>query len=185
MRTRSANLENQALGKLFLDFKTAFKTLAAGIFEVIFKGLQDHAEPYRVLYIETDKRLSKSLDDLDLPYTFDLLVLEEIEFLSDLLRSSELKRQLSETVFANPTYVSQMMSLLVTYVSVAAEEEGMWDMDINIFLQGETSVISSSYITRDAIATKLATAYVEDQSKEIMSGAVQVMHAIFGREDAT
>ena len=185
MRTWIANHKSQALGKLFIDFKAGFKTLAAGIFEIIFKCLQDHTEPYRVLYVETDERLSKSLDELDLPYTFDLLVLEEIEFFADLLRSSELKRQLSVTVFANPTYVSQMMNILVAYISVAAEEEGMWGVDINIFLQGETSVISSSYITRDAIATKLATAYVEDQSKEVMNGAVQAMHAVFGREDAT
>ena len=179
------NNKNQALGNLFIKFKPVFRTMIKGIFEVIFKCLQDHAEPYRVLYIETDDRMSKSIDDLGLPYTFDLLVLEEIEFLSDLLRSTELQRQLAGSLYTDPTYVSSMMALLVTYISVAAEEEGMWGVDINIFLQGETSVISSSYITRDAIATKLATAYVEAQPKEVIHGAVQTMHAVFRPESAT
>ena len=179
------NHTKQGLGRILEDFRSLFKSSARMLFEVVFKCLQDHTEPYIMLYVDTDERQSKSLDAYDLPYTFDLLVLEEIDYLAGLLIAPELKRQLSATLFADPTWVNQIIGILVTYGSVAAEDEGMWAVDINIFLQGETSIISSSYIARDAIATKLATACVEEKPKEFMSGAVDVMHIIFGSEDST
>ena len=168
------------------DFKPLFKTSVMTLFEVVFKDLQAHAAPYTLLYVDTDVlRQSKSLDAHDLPYTFDLLVLEEIDYLASLLLAPELKRQLSTVLLADPAWVNEIMGIIVAYGSVGFEEVKLWAIDINVFLQGETSVTSTSYIARDAVAAKLATACVEEKPQEFMSGAVDVMHVIFGREDST
>lgn len=103
------------------------------------------------MYIEDDQQ--SRLEDADgLPYTLDFLVLEELDFMQACLRAPPVKKQLEQQLQAQSgdgSWVTEVMKLAVAYAQITNEEEGLWNIDVNIFLSEETSV-TANYTPRTA-----------------------------------
>ena len=128
------------------------------LFIAAWGALQAHAQAYRTMYTEVDDRQG-SLTDVDgLQYTFDFLVLEELDYVQTLIKSDPVKGSLNrelETVDPfdqnNSNWVTQVIAKLIDYICISAEAEASWESDINDFLTEETSV-TESYNVRSASA---------------------------------
>jgi hypothetical protein len=111
---------------------------------------------YQKMYLENDSE-GRLVDADGLPYTLDALVLEEIDFMAACLRAAPVKKELEGQVAsqngiaeqAAPHWIGEIMKLAVSYSQITLEEEGLWDIDVNIFLSEETSV-TANYTSRTA-----------------------------------
>lgn len=126
------------------------------LFSAIWGGLAAHVVPYHELYV-VDNRQSR-LEDADrLPYTLDFLVIEELDYIQTLLNIGTVQRgleaQLTPSTVTNGeyqnTWIAQAIPVLVGFAQITTEDEGMWDIDINVFLSEETSE-TANYSVRDA-----------------------------------
>jgi importin-9 len=125
------------------------------LFTATWQELSILQAPYHKMYIDDDQQ--GRLEDADgLPYTLDFLVLEELDFMQSCLRAppvrKELEGQLQQaSASGSPadTWVMEVMKLAVAYAQITTEEEGLWDIDVNIFLSEETSV-TANYTPRTA-----------------------------------
>ena len=126
------------------------------LFSTTWESLQVFLGSYHALYV-VENRQSRLEDADKLPYTLDFLVIEELDYIQTLLGTSTLRRELSTQLTPeamtngayNSTWIAQVMPLLVGYAQITMEDEGLWDIDINIFLSEETSE-TANYSSRDA-----------------------------------
>lgn len=108
---------------------------------------------FQDMYVDHDEQ--GRLEDADnLPYTLDFLVLEELDFLQSCLRAPPVQKELEAQLQANngvqnTPWVLDVMKLAVGYAQIPSEEEGLWDIDVNLFLAEETSV-TANYTARTA-----------------------------------
>lgn len=132
------------------------------LFGTVWESLQAHLGPYHALYVVENRQ--GRLEDADrLPYTLDLMVIEELDciqtFLSTTIVKRELDAQSTPDAMANgthsTTWLAQVMPILVGYSQITLEDEGLWDVDINIFLSEETSE-TAHYSPRDACSNFVA-----------------------------
>jgi hypothetical protein len=68
------------------------------------------------------------------------------------LRAPPVRAQLEQQLASQTTetsWVTEVMKLAVAYAQITTEEEGLWDVDVNIFLSEETSV-TANYTPRTA-----------------------------------
>lgn len=126
------------------------------LFSTTWESLQVFLGAYHALYV-VENRQSR-LEDADrLPYTLDFLVIEELDYIQTLLGIATLRRELGAHLTPatmrngayTSTWIDQVMPLLVGYAQITMEDEGLWDIDINIFLSEETSE-TANYSSRDA-----------------------------------
>jgi hypothetical protein len=61
----------------------------------------------------------------------------------------ELEAQLTSGGSGEGSWITQVMKLLVSFSQITSEEEGLWNIDVNIFLSEETSV-TANYTPRTA-----------------------------------
>lgn len=111
-------------------------------------ALQSH---YHQKYIDDD--LQGRLEDADgLPFTLDFLVLEELDFMQACLRAppvrKELEKQLQSST-SGASWIIEVMKIAVAYGQITTEEEGLWDIDVNVFLSEEANV-TANYTPRMA-----------------------------------
>lgn len=102
------------------------------------------------MYIEGERQ--GRMEDADrLPYTLDFLVMEEIDYIQMLLGTTMVRRELDTQLEASEggTWIAQVMAILVGYSQITTDDEGMWEIDVNIFLAEETAE-TSNYSTRSA-----------------------------------
>lgn len=136
------------------------------LFGTTWESLQVFLGPYHALYV-VENRQSRLEDSDRLPYTLDFLVIEELDYIQTLLSISTLRRELGAQLTPsamtngayNSTWIAQVMPLLVGYAQITMEDEGLWEIDINIFLSEETSE-TANYSSRDACSnfvSKLST----------------------------
>ncbi|KAM7215961.1 armadillo-type protein [Rhypophila decipiens] len=143
--------------KTLIKVKNVFKTLllpkSFDLFSATWQELARVQPSYQGLFIDSDAQ--GRLEDIDgLPFTLDFLVLEELDFLNQCVRASPVQKQLESQVVAHGTithtpWALDLMKLLVAYSQITQEEEGLWDIDVSLYLAEETSV-SSSYTARTA-----------------------------------
>jgi len=131
------------------------------LFSATWDELTALQSAYNHMFIQ-DQRQSRLEDDDGLPYTLDFLVLEELDFLQACLKAApvkkELEAQLAKAGSARDTWLVEVMKILIAYSQITTEEEGLWDIDVSIFLAEETSV-TANYTPRTAcgeLANKLA-----------------------------
>lgn len=121
------------------------------LFSATWDELSDLQASYHQMYIEDEQQ--SRLEDADgLPYTLDFLVLEELDFMQACLRAPPVKKQLEQQLQTQPgenSWVTEVMKLAVAYAQITTEEEGLWNVDVNIFLSEETSV-TANYTPRTA-----------------------------------
>lgn len=148
-----ANL-SQALEKTMAVFPALLVSQSLQVFSATWAALAAHLTPYHTFYIHEDRQ--GRLEDADrLPYTLDFLVLEELDLLRSLLGvrpvKKELMNHLEQTAPASPEkeWVADVMRLLVCYSQITTEEEGLWEIDVNVFLSEESSE-TANYTPRNA-----------------------------------
>ena len=90
----------------------------------------------------------------------DFLILEELDYMQGLLKAPQVKKELEAQLGSNPPtnggnsgigWITQVMSILVGYSTISVEEEGLWEIDVNVFLSEETSE-TANYSPRSACA---------------------------------
>ncbi|KAL4909305.1 hypothetical protein BDW74DRAFT_146356 [Aspergillus multicolor] len=117
-------------------------------FSTIWTELSNSQVVYHEFYIN-DERQGRLVDVDDLPYSLDLLVLEELDFIQSLLKAppvkAELQQQLQNAGQSGITagWLAEMLKLASSYSQITSEEEGLWDIDVNLFLSEETSVTAN------------------------------------------
>ena len=97
------------------------------------------------------------MEDADrLPYTIDFLVMEELDLIATMISEKHVKRELETQLSgtnANGSYsgswFAEAMQVLIGYSQITVDDEGMWEIDVNIFLAEETAE-TSNYSTRSA-----------------------------------
>lgn len=126
------------------------------MFSTVWDSLQAHVGPYIALYVADNQQ--GRLEDADrLPYTLDFLVIEELDYLQTLFGSVTVKRELDAQLAPDKvldgaleaTWVGQIMAILVGYSQITQEDEGLWNIDVNVFLSEETSE-TANYSPRNA-----------------------------------
>lgn len=143
--------------KTFMKIRAVFPQLLLPQSPVLFSATWEELSllqnPYKDMYIDNDEQ--GRLEDADgLPYTLDFLILEELDFLQSCLRAPPVQKELEAALQANngiqgTPWVLDVMKLAVSYAQIPMEEEGLWDIDVNLFLAEETSV-TANYTARTA-----------------------------------
>ena len=150
------------------------------LFSATWEELSVLQESYQRLFIE-DQRQSRLEDENNLPYTLDFLVLEELDFLQACLRAppvrKELDQQLQNNSTADGNWVTQVMKLAVAYSQITTEEEGMWNIDVNVFLSEETSV-TANYTPRTACGD-LVSKLGEWKGQETIDGLLAYTRSLY------
>ena len=145
------------VAKTLIKIKTVFPALllpqSPALFSATWEDLNKLQAPYQRLFIDSDAQAR--LEDIDgLQFTLDLLVLEELDLLNQLLRAPPVQRELEAQIESHPAihetpWVLDLMKLITGYARITQEEEGLWDIDVSLYLAEETSV-SSNYTARTA-----------------------------------
>ncbi|GAB1733129.1 hypothetical protein NU195Hw_g5654t1 [Hortaea werneckii] len=142
--------------KVLMRVRSLFPSLLAphsqGLFAATWQELSILQAQYFAMYIDDDRQ--GRLEDADgLPYTLDFLVLEELDFMQACLRAppvrKELEQQLQNAASMEQSWIAEVMKLAVAYAHITTEEEGLWDIDVNVFLSEEAN-ITANYTPRTA-----------------------------------
>ncbi|WEW57420.1 hypothetical protein PRK78_002887 [Emydomyces testavorans] len=138
--------------KTLMKIRAVFPTLltphSTALFTTVWTELSTLQTVYYDLYIQ-DERQSRLEDADGLPYTLDFLVLEELDFLQTLLRAPpvrmELQNQLQSagTEAKTSSWLPDVLKLVISYAQISTEEEGLWDIDVNLYISEESSVTSN------------------------------------------
>jgi importin-9 len=142
---------SQALMRIRSIFPPMLSPQSPALFSATWDELTSLQAAYHQMYIE-DERQSRLEDADGLPYTLDFLVLEELDFMQACIKAPPVKKELEEQLqgkSAEGTWVTEVMKLAVAYAQITTEEEGLWNIDVNIFLSEETSV-TANYTPRTA-----------------------------------
>ncbi|KAJ9252683.1 hypothetical protein DTO195F2_7332 [Paecilomyces variotii] len=138
----------KTLMKIRMIFPGLLAPQTPAYFSTIWTELSNIQGPYHDFYI-TDERQGRLEDTDALPYTLDFLVIEELDLMQALLKAppvkAELQTQLHNAGQAATTssWLPEVMKLVVAYAQITTEEEGLWDIDVNLFLSEETSVTAN------------------------------------------
>ncbi|KAK4618173.1 Importin subunit beta-5 [Fulvia fulva] len=142
----------KALMRVRNIFPQTLSPHSPALFSATWQELLTLQSQYHTSYIEQD--LQGRLEDADgLPYTLDFLVLEELDFMQACLRAppvrKELEQQLQQSQSIAGSWITEVMKIAVAYAQITNEEEGLWDIDINVFLSEEVNV-TANYTPRSA-----------------------------------
>lgn len=134
-------------------FPSTLTSHSQALFSATWQELSTLQPQFYALYIEDDRQ--GRLEDADgLPYTLDFLVLEELDFLQACLRAPPVRKELEQQLQSHGAasaggWVIEIIKLAVGYAQITVEEEGLWDIDVNIFLSEEANV-TANYTPRTA-----------------------------------
>lgn len=135
----------KTLMKIRMVFPGLLTAQSPVYFTAIWAELSNSQTLYSEFYINDDRQ--GRLEDVDgLPYTLDFLVLEEIDLLQALLKAPPVKAELQQQLQnagQGATWLPEIIQLASTYAQMTAEEEGLWDIDVGLFLSEETSVTAN------------------------------------------
>jgi len=114
------------------------------LFSACWLALKSHGIPYYQSYVDGDKQ-GNLITANGLPYTLDMLVIEELDFMQVLLESPTVKQHLDGVIGAAAEgehhsvaeWINEVMGSLVTFSAITSESEGLWDIDFNVFLSEE------------------------------------------------
>lgn len=140
--------------RTIMQIRKVFGSLLAPFLGQIFAATWRELDTVKDRYVR-DFVINESegkLVDLDgLPYSLDLLVLEQLDFIQTCLKNKSVRDELARASSRGGpgTPLDQMVRATVALSQVASEDEGMWEVDLNVFLCEETS-ISANYTPRSA-----------------------------------
>lgn len=143
--------------KTLIKIRSVFPSLllpqSPTFFTATWEELSRLAPAFQALFIDSDAQ--SRLEDIDgIPFTLDFLVLDLLDFLNQCMRAPPVQKQLNAEIAArgavhDTPWVLDLMKLLVSFSQVTQEEEGLWDIDLSLYLAEETSV-SYNYTARTA-----------------------------------
>lgn len=130
-------------------FPSTLSPHSPALFSATWQELTTLESQYHNMYIEDDRQ--GRLEDADgLPYTLDFLVVEELDFMQACLRAPPVRKELEQQLQTQGTsWITEVMKIAVAYGQITTEEEGMWDIDVNVFLSEEVNV-TANYTPRTA-----------------------------------
>ncbi|KAG9700059.1 importin beta-5 subunit, partial [Aureobasidium melanogenum] len=165
-------------------FPSVLAPQAPALFAATWQELNNLRQSYHESFILHDRQ--GRLEDADgLPFTLDFLVLEELDFMQACLRAAPVRKQLQDQLQSQSmpdTWITEVMKLTVTYAHITTEEEGLWDIDLNIFLAEESNV-TANYTPRTACAD-LANKLGEWQSAAAIEGLLHYTRELYSTDSS-
>ncbi len=146
----------QTLEKIRAIFYQVLTPQAISLFQTTWEDLSRLQHAYHQLFIN-DERQGRLEDADSLPYTLDFLVLEELDFMAIMLKAPPVKSELENQLKQAPSgpqsagWLQEVLKLVVSCAQITTEEEGLWNIDVNLYLSEETSV-TANYTPRTACA---------------------------------
>ncbi|PYH43974.1 putative importin beta-5 subunit [Aspergillus saccharolyticus JOP 1030-1] len=138
----------KTLMKIRMVFPGLMTPQSPVFFSTIWTELSNIQSTYHGFYIDEERQ--GRLEDVDgLPYTLDFLVLEELDLIQTLLKAPPVKAELQQQLqnagqaVASSSWLPEILKLAGAYAQITSEEEGLWDIDVNLFLSEETSVTAN------------------------------------------
>jgi len=158
-------------------FPSILQAQSMTLFLATWEELSALQVTYKSSYIDHSED-GRGEDSDGLQYTLDFLVLEELDFLQACLRAppvaKELSVQLQTAVTQNTTsWIVNLLRLATTYAQITNEDEATWEMDTNVFVEEETSVLAN-YTSR-ASCVDLAVKLGEKHSEAMVSGVLTIL----------
>ena len=92
---------------------------------------------------------SRLVDVDGLPYSLDLLIVEEVDFIQACLRSKTVKEEFSKALNSSSEALNELVQVCICLAQITVEDETMWELDVNIYL-GEEASTSANYTPRTA-----------------------------------
>lgn len=135
------------------------------LFQTAWEELSHLRPAYHELFIN-DERQGRLEDADGLPYTLDFLVSDELDLMENLLKAPPVKAELQSQLKQASTgpqsvgWLQEIMQLVISYAQITTEEEGLWEIDVNLYLSEETS-LTANYTPRVACGTLIVTGLVE------------------------
>jgi importin-9 len=132
-------------------FPSVLSPHSPALFSATWQELSTLQPQFHSMYIDDDRQ-SRLVDADGLPYTLDFLVVEELDFMQACLRAPPVRKELeSQLQSPNATagWMMDMMKLAVSYAYITTEDEGLWEIDVNVFLSEEVNV-TANYTPRTA-----------------------------------
>ncbi|PGH10878.1 hypothetical protein AJ79_05238 [Helicocarpus griseus UAMH5409] len=142
----------KTLMKIRAVFPALLTPQSTVLFSTVWTELSTIQTSYQEMFI-FDERQGRLEDADGLPYTLDFLVLEELDLMQALLSAPPVKAELQSQLQAagaaasTTSWLPEVMKLVVSYAQITNEEEGLWDIDVNLFLSEETS-LTANYTPR-------------------------------------
>jgi hypothetical protein len=133
-----------------LHFPNLFNQQIEKLFGATWTDMNQIKDMYVQEFVQ-DEAEGRLVDADGLPYSLDLYVLEQLDFLQSCLGNRVVKEHIEQAGFggANSSPLSQMVSTAITLSQIAGEDKTMWEIDLNVFLSEETA-ISANYTPRTA-----------------------------------
>ncbi|OGE47532.1 hypothetical protein PENARI_c042G01085 [Penicillium arizonense] len=138
----------KTLMKIRMVFPALLTAQSTLFFSTVWTELTNALPVYQNFYIE-DERQGRLEDGDGLPHSLDFLILEELDLIQALLKAPpvkvELQQQLQNAGAAASTssWLPEIMKLASSYAQITTEEEGLWEIDVNLFLSEETSLTAN------------------------------------------
>jgi importin-9 len=135
------------------------------LFQTAWEELSHLRPAYHELFIN-DERQGRLEDADGLPYTLDFLVSDELDLMENLLKAppvkAELQSQLKQASNGphSVAWLQEILQVVISYAQITTEEEGLWEIDVNLFLSEETAV-TANYTPRVASGALIVTGLVE------------------------
>lgn len=135
------------------------------LFQTTWAELSHLTPAYHELFIN-DERQGRLEDADGLPYTLDFLVSDELDLMENLLKAppvkSELQNQLQQPSSGpqSVSWLQEIMLLVISYAQITTEEEGLWEIDVNLFLSEETA-LTANYTPRVACGALIVSGLLE------------------------
>ena len=137
-------------------FPSMLSPQSPALFSATWDELSAMQSAYQDMYIDNERQ-GRLVDADGLPYTLDFLVLEELDFMQACLRAPPVRKELQQQLqsqqvpngASSSNWLTEFMRLAFAYAQITTEEEGLWEIDVNIFLSEETSV-TANYTPRTA-----------------------------------
>ncbi|KAI5847418.1 armadillo-type protein, partial [Tricharina praecox] len=147
------SLKIQAI-RTIMQARQHFATLFNQYIEKLFGATWMDMNHCKDMYVKdfVQEMAEGRLVDVDcLPFSLDLYVLEQLDFITSCLGNRAVKDHIEQAGFggANTSPFSQMVFTCITLSQIAGEDKTMWEIDLNVFLSEETS-ISANYTPRTA-----------------------------------
>ncbi|KAJ5279154.1 hypothetical protein N7478_004526 [Penicillium angulare] len=134
--------------KIRMVFPGLLTPQSPNYFSTVWAELTNALSTYQDFYIENERQ--GRLEDVDgLPFSLDFLVLEELDLIQTLLKAPPVKAELQKQLqnsgegASSSTWLPEIMKLASSYAQITSEEEGLWEIDVNLFLSEETSVTAN------------------------------------------
>lgn len=169
--------------RILIKIRTLFPAILApqspALFSAIWDELLALQPDYQATYIDDDAGEGRMEDSDGLPYTLDFLVLEDLDLMQACIRAPPVRKELEKQIQEQSSnWVVEVMKLAATYAQITTEEEGMWEIDVNVFLAEETSV-TTNYTARIACGD-LIIKISEWLPQPTLSGLLSHAQALFG-----